>query len=104
MRTLIRHYRNVRELGWGAFEVLDQPDAAVLAHSLTSGDRVVVALHNFAPEPREVRLTLGGEGRCLRDLFTAEEFPLERGRAVVALDGYGYRWLRLTAEGDAGLY
>lgn len=100
MRTLTRHYRNVRELGWGAFEVLDQPDAAVLAHSLTSGDRVVVALHNFSAEPREVRLSLPGDGDCLRDLFTAEQLPVERGRATVALDGYGYRWFRLTREGE----
>jgi glycosidase len=104
MRALIRHYRNVRELGWGAFDVLDQPDAAVLAHSLTTDTHVVVALHNFAPEPRDVRLKLNADGTCLRDLFSDEEFPVERGRAVVALDGYGYRWLRLTGNGDEELF
>ncbi|MFF1632680.1 alpha-amylase family protein [Leifsonia sp. NPDC058248] len=110
MRTLIRHYRNERELGWGAFEVLDQPDAAVLAHSLTSGDRVLIALHNFGSEPREVQLALGGAARDagaddgsadrLTDLFTGEEFALDRGRVGVPLDGYGYRWLRLGADDD----
>lgn len=100
MRTLTRHYRNVRELGWGAFEVLDQPDAGVLAHSLTSGDRVIVALHSFSAEPRDVQLSLPANGDCLRDVFTEEELPIERGLATVALDGYGYRWFRLTKEGD----
>jgi glycosidase len=100
MRTLTRHYRNLRELGWGAFEVLDQPDTAVLAHTLTSGDGVIVAVHSFAAEPRDVHLSLPADRDCLRDVFTAEQVPVERGRATVPLDGYGYRWFRLTTHDD----
>ena len=98
MRTLIRHYRNARELGWGAFQVLEQPEKSVLAHSLTSGDQVIVAAHNFAPSACDVQVTV--EDRrpdlTLTDLFTSEEFPVTRGGATVPLEGYGYRWLRLS--------
>jgi glycosidase len=106
MRTLIRHYRNTREFGWGAFEVVEQPDHAVLAHTLTSGDRMTVAVHNFDSQPRDVQLALpapGGPGR-LTDIFTGEAFALDPGRVAVPVGGYGYRWLQLAREDDFTLY
>lgn len=98
MQTLIRHYRNARELGWGDFRVLEQPETSVLAHSLTTGTRVIVALHNFGSTACEVQLTLDDPrpDLILTDLFDSEEFPVEGKRAAVPLGGYGYRWLRLT--------
>ena len=95
-----------REFGWGAFAVLEQPDKAVLAHTLTVDDRVIIAVHNFASEPREVQLTLPvaqGERR-LTDVFSGEQTPVEGDSLTVSLDGYGYRWLRLTPLDDTGLY
>jgi len=66
---------------------------------------VLVALHNFGSEPREVQLVFGDAvpgsgdgGSTLTDLFTGDEFALERGRGIVPLDGYGYRWLRLDGD------
>ena len=38
MKLLIRRQRECPELGWGAFEVLDQPHAEVLAHLCTWDD------------------------------------------------------------------
>lgn len=106
IRTLIRHYRNGSEFGWGAFDVLEQPDKAVLAHTLTMGDRQIIAVHNFASEPREVhlRLPVVQEDRRLTDVFTGERVPLEGDTLTVSLDGYGYSWLRLTGVDDTGLY
>jgi trehalose synthase len=106
VRTLVRHYRNGSEFGWGAFDVLEQPDKAVLAHTLTMGDRMIIAVHNFASEPREVQLPLpvAQKDRRLTDVFTGTQVPLEGTRLTVSLDGYGYRWLRLTALDDTGLY
>ena len=102
MRTLIRHYRNARELGWGAFRVLEQPERSVFAHSLTSGHRVIVAAHNFASSACDVLVTLDDPrpDLILTDLFTSEEFAVTRGRATVPLDGFGYRWLRLSPESE----
>ncbi|WP_426515546.1 alpha-amylase family protein [Diaminobutyricibacter sp. McL0618] len=106
MRTLIRHYRDAREFGWGAFAVLEQPDTAVLVHSLTVGDRVTVAAHNFSSEAREVRLNLprAAEDRRLVDVFTGEQLALDRGGADITLDRYGFRWLRLTRADDSSLF
>lgn len=102
IRTLIRHYRNAHELGWGAFDVLEQPDPAVLAHRLTWGDKSTIALHNFDAEPRTVHLRLPGHDATprLADVLTGEEFPLDGETVDIALDGYGYRWLRIASDAD----
>ncbi|NEN05056.1 trehalose synthase [Diaminobutyricibacter tongyongensis] len=106
MRTLVRHYRNAREFGWGAFEILDQPDHALLAHTLTSGHRMTVAIHNFDSQPREANLKLGtsGDSDRLTDVFTGEEFALDGGVVTIPLGGYGFRWLRRTIRDDFALY
>ncbi|WP_374009579.1 alpha-amylase family protein [Leifsonia sp. LS-T14] len=105
MRTLIRHYRNGSELGWGAFDVLEQPDKAVLAHTLTLGERQVIAVHNFASEPRQVQLTLPApHDRRLIDVFTDADLAVENGALTVPLEGYGFRWLRMVPLDDTGLY
>ncbi|HSP53528.1 MAG TPA: alpha-amylase family protein, partial [Cryobacterium sp.] len=88
IQTLIRHYRNAPEFGWGDFEVIEQPDAAVLAHLLSLEGGRVVALHNFSSEPAEVRLSVPGPRGAthLGDLFTGESLPLTAaGRAEVPL-------------------
>lgn len=106
MRTLVRHYRNAREFGWGAFDILEQPDHAVLAHSLTSGSRMTVVVHNFDSQPRDVRLSLPGRGapELLTDVFTGEDIAFDGDSVTVTLGGYGFRWLKLTKEDDFKLY
>jgi trehalose synthase len=103
MRGLVQHYRASPEFGWGAFEVLPQPDPAVFAHSLRWDGRTVVALHNFAPHPLEAPLSLGeaAGGWRLERMLGGESLQLdEAGKATVALDGYGYEWLRLVSPED----
>ena len=102
VQQLVRRYRESPELGWSQVEVLDQPHAAVFAHRATWDDGSLVALHNLGPEPLTVPLLLPdldtevelvdllGQGAVTCD---------ERGAVEVALDGYGYRWLRVVAPG-----
>ena len=84
------------------FSVLDQPHRHVLAHACTWDDRRIVAVHNLGPEsctraadPRRLRQQpppgrpAAGRRRHQID---------DRGRAEVALEGYGYRWLRLMSR------
>ena len=107
IQTLIRHYRNAPEFGWGAFAVIEQEYPAILAHSLTWDERRIVALHNFGSEPLDVPLTFdnGGEASQLNDLLSGEVIPLsESGEARIAMDGYGYRWLRLVRQHDTREY
>ncbi|HZI96594.1 MAG TPA: alpha-amylase family protein [Actinomycetales bacterium] len=97
---LARRYRECPELGWGTFDALSQPHREVLAHRCSWDDGTLVALHNLGPEPRSVPLTLDGCGASHRlvDLLASGVTPLdESGAAEIALDGYGYRWLRVVA-------
>ena len=106
IQVLIRHYRNAPEFGWGGFEVLEQATSAVLAHSLALDDGRVIALHNFAPEPADVALSLGTVGEAhLSDVISGEVLPLaESGAMTIALDGYGHRWLRVVRNPDTRQY
>jgi trehalose synthase len=106
-QTLVRHYRNAPELGWGAFEVIAQPVPAVLAHCLTLDGRRVIAVHNFGSEPATVSLPLGTDDtpRHLSDLLNGESLAIgETGVVDLSLEGYGYRWLRVVADEDTRQY
>ncbi len=107
IQTLIRHYRNAPEFGWGEFELIEQPDPAVLAHTLSWDSGRIVALHNFSAEPGEIELRLPditGPAH-LADLLTGEQISLSGDdKASVPLEGYGYRWLRVIAEPDTTQY
>src|SRR3954447_14650379 len=106
LKLLIRRYRECPELGWGGFEVLDQPHPSVLAHLCRWEDGSMVAVHNLGPEPRTVPLTLEGcdSSHRLEDLLQERTTPLdEKGRAELQLEGYGYRWLRVVADGSRRL-
>jgi glycosidase len=101
IRLLIKRYRESPELGWAEFRPLDQPHRSVLAHECAHDDRRIVALHNLAATSCTVPLAVEDvdSSFCLVDLLhDGYELSLDdRGRAEVALDGYGYRWLRVSS-------
>ncbi|MFP5372161.1 MAG: alpha-amylase family glycosyl hydrolase, partial [Actinomycetes bacterium] len=101
MKLLIRRYRESPELGWGSFQVLEQPCPEVLAHLCTWDDGALVALHNLCPEPRTVPLALEGcdSSHRLVDLLADGGAQIsDKGAVELPLEGYGYRWLRVVAE------
>ena len=102
VRKLVLRYRECPELGWGEFEVLDQPYAAVLAHSCRWEDGRMIALHNLGSEPVSVPLGKLDEpdDAELVDLLGTDRYAVG---ADVDLDGYGCRWLRVVREGDRRL-
>jgi len=105
-KLLIRRYRESPELGWGGFELLEQPHREVLAHLCSWDDGALVAVHNLGPEPRTVPLTLHGcdAGHRLEDLLVTQTTPVgEDGGVELTLDGYGYRWLRVVGPDDRRL-
>jgi trehalose synthase len=100
---LIQRYREAPELGWGQLEVLDQPHKAVFAHRLTHDDDATVLVHNLSAESVTVPLRLGrcDDGTKLVDQLCDGATPLDpTGKVDLQLDGYGYRWLRVTRPGD----
>jgi trehalose synthase len=106
LRLLTTRYRACPELGWGRFEIVEQPHSQVLAHRLNWDDASLVALHNLGPNAVTVPFTLADTGTDdeLVDLLqTATTTPDKAGQVEVQLDGYGYRWLRVTRPGDRRL-
>ena len=105
-RLLISRRKECPELGWGWFEVLEQPHSAVLAHLCSWDDGALVAVHNLGAEPVVVPLQLAdcGAEHLLADLLVAGTTPIDAaGRAELALEGYGFRWLRVVAPGTRRL-
>jgi glycosidase len=103
---LVDRYRECPELGWGAFEVLKQPVASVLAHRCSWDDASLVALHNLSAEPAEVPLELADipPGTKLADLLVDGITEVgEDGHVTVPLEGYGFRWLRVATPGQRRL-
>jgi glycosidase len=99
MKLLIRRYRESPELGWGEFQVLEQPHASVLAHVCTWDDGTLVAVHNLGAEPRTFQVTLKDcdSSHRLEDLLTVGSTPVgDNGKVELAVEGYGYRWLRVV--------
>ena len=107
VQLLIRRYRESPELGWAATpDVLDQPHAAVLAHRSTWGDGSTITLHNLGAEPVVVPLRFDDCDDTVRlvDLLRDGTATITAdGRTEVALEGYGYRWLRVVRPDDRRL-
>jgi hypothetical protein len=80
--------------------------ASVLAHVCSWDDGALLAVHNLGAEPRTVPVVLEGcdSSHHLEDLLQRGSTPLsDKGEAELALDGYGYRWLRVVGEDDRRL-
>jgi maltose alpha-D-glucosyltransferase/alpha-amylase len=96
---IIRMRKEVPEVGWGDFEILETGDRAVLAMRYDWRNNSVLFLHNFASEPREFEFATGldGEmGKLLVNLLTAEHSQSgKNGKHRVCLEAYGYRWYRV---------
>ncbi|MCU1514026.1 MAG: treS, partial [Microbacteriaceae bacterium] len=99
MRRLVERYRSSPEMGWGQFEVVKHEAKSVLVHSLEGVEGRMVALHNFSGEGTTVTFRLRDvtTDEVLVDLLVDGQSIVisDDGSATIALDGYGYRWLRL---------
>jgi maltose alpha-D-glucosyltransferase / alpha-amylase len=98
MERAIRTRKELPELGWGAWRVLDTDQPSVLAHRCDWQGKGVLVLHNLAPERVKVTVDLGDDveaGRPMPDLLgNRHHDPATTGQPL-ALGGFGYRWLRL---------
>ena len=61
---IIRMRKEVPEIGWGDFEVLDTRRPAVLAMRYDWRNNSVLFVHNLDSKPREITFSVGLEGRC----------------------------------------
>jgi maltose alpha-D-glucosyltransferase / alpha-amylase len=98
MERAIRARKELPELGWGAWRVLDTDQPAVLAHRCDWQGQGVLVLHNLGPERVKVGVELGDDveaGRPMAELLgNRHHQPATTGQPL-DLDRFGYRWLRL---------
>ncbi|WP_436760927.1 alpha-amylase family protein [Streptosporangium sp. V21-05] len=104
IKLLVERYRESPELAWGAYEILDAGDVAVLAHRADAEGGTVVAVHNFADREAKVDLVLEKLDGCetLVDLLVDGTLTLPAdGRVKFTLEPYGTRWLRASVPDAA---
>ena len=96
---IIRMRKEVPEVGWGDFEVLDTGTHSVLGMRYDWRNNSVLFLHNLDARPREISFSVGlkdDQGKLLVNLLTEDHSRAdERGRHDVLLEPYGYRWYRV---------
>ena len=104
VRTLIRRYRQMPQIGWSEVEVLDHNVPSVLAHVCRCDDWRMVGVHNLGADAAIVPLELGDvpADAVLRDVLVhGPDVPVSAGgRVEVRVDGHEGRWLRLLAPGE----
>jgi maltose alpha-D-glucosyltransferase/alpha-amylase len=98
---IIRMRKEVPELGWGDFTVLETGNDGVLALRYEWRNNTVVTIHNFLGEAIEIELKVGGAaGRSLTNLLSEASSDADaRGRHHIILEPYGYRWYRAGGLG-----
>jgi maltose alpha-D-glucosyltransferase/alpha-amylase len=96
---IIRMRKEVPEIGWGDFVVIDAGDRAVLIIRYDWRNNSVLFVHNLDSTPREVRFRIGlrGEqGNLLVNLLAEDHSRAgPDGRHCLLLDAYAYRWYRV---------
>ncbi|WP_439936241.1 alpha-amylase family protein [Nocardia sp. N13] len=104
MRKLISIRRTCPELGWGTWSVVEQPQRQVLVHRCDLDGSAVVTVHNLGPEPATVDVPVDPEGHGLEATDLMSDDPVSgEGSVSLALDGYGFRWLRVRPAGDLAI-
>jgi maltose alpha-D-glucosyltransferase/alpha-amylase len=98
---IIRARKEMPELGWGEFEVVETDHDAVLALRYNWRNNSVVTIHNFAGETIELSIRLGDQpGRKLVNVLTNDHSDADhRGRHHIVMEPYGYRWYRVGGLG-----
>jgi maltose alpha-D-glucosyltransferase / alpha-amylase len=96
MERAIRARKELPELGWGTLRVLETDQPAVLAHRCDWLGKGILVVHNLGRERVQVSVELGDDvqGRMAEVIADQAYEPVKPGRPM-ALEGYGYRWLRL---------
>ena len=103
IRSLIWLRRTCPEIGWGRYEAIDVGAHQVFAHRCDLEQAATIALHNLGPDPVVVTLPPTGDDEEVElvDAFDHAHLAAATEPVDITLDGYGYRWLRLSRAGEA---
>lgn len=103
LERMIRARKECPEISWGKLTILPAGAAEVLALRYDWRDTSLVTIHNFAAEPRKVKLRVdvpGGE-RLADVFFNRESRAGESGAHELALEAYGHHWFRVGSADNA---
>ncbi len=96
---MLRMRKEVPEIGWGQFVVLDVGSPELFALRYDWRGNAAVFVHNLTALPREIRFKPGAEGLhdgLLINLLSGDHSaPDEAGEHCVLMEPYGYRWYRV---------
>ena len=104
MERLIRRRKETPEFGWGTSSLIETAAPELFAHRCEWQGSTVIAVHNLSGKPAKATLELGGGGKkaVVNDLLEDRDHAVKSdGTLDVALDGYGYLWLRVLAARPA---
>jgi maltose alpha-D-glucosyltransferase/alpha-amylase len=98
---IIRMRKEVPEIGWGEFTLVDTNIDHVLAIRYDWRNNTVMTVHNLSGETTQVELRLGERrGRTLVNLLTRDHSEADnRGLHRIIIEPYGYRWYRVGGLG-----
>ncbi len=96
LERAIRRRRECMEIGWGEWTLFAEEQRDVLGLRYNRLGRVLLAVHNFSPEPRVIAIpaSVAGDERLIDLLGTDDSQADGRGRHLISLPAYGFRWLR----------
>jgi maltose alpha-D-glucosyltransferase/alpha-amylase len=92
MERIIRLRKEVPEIGWGDWQVLETGSPNVLAIRYDWRGNSVVVVHNVDAKPHTIRLPGAGNLVNLLSEEHGDDGP-------IAIEGYGYRWYRVGGFG-----
>jgi maltose alpha-D-glucosyltransferase/alpha-amylase len=96
---MLRMRKEVPEIGWGEFQVLDAGTKQVLAIRYVWRNNTVLFVHNLAAEPIEVHLGADPDGLhrglLVNLLSDQHSTPDEHGMHCLMMQPYGFRWFRV---------
>ncbi|PZS36889.1 MAG: trehalose synthase [Pseudonocardiales bacterium] len=95
---LIRVLRECSEIGVGTHSVVDVPlPRSVLVHRFDAPEGSILLLHNLADRVVTVDLSDVDTGPSAYEVFADSEYgPLDKRPTGLRLNGWGYRWIRLS--------
>jgi maltose alpha-D-glucosyltransferase/alpha-amylase len=99
MERMIRMRKEIPEIGWGDFTVLDTGMPEVLALRYEWRSNAVVVVHNLAGASRKVSLQVANHD-LLVNVLSEDHSRGKHGGHRIALEPYGYRWYRVGGLDD----
>jgi maltose alpha-D-glucosyltransferase / alpha-amylase len=94
---MIRLRQECPEIGWGAWQILQTGNPAVLAICYDWRGNCVVVVHNFDERAHEVEINVDVKGgdRLINLRIDEQNQAIEGTTHRIALDAYGYHWYRV---------